>query len=162
MAFKTAADYNIVNGTFYDKRTSLVLANILDTVRRFKQTIRLYYGDTETGKDWCEENDVTGKIGRSTGRHKVPLLIAKGQDGGPHILDHCIVKVTIKDKDGVAVLWQHPKYQTPNLAIEPETDPTMLDKGYTHQVNRDGELQARFKKLAKAEKYVAVLTGKAI
>src|SRR5580704_12602052 len=50
--------------------------------------VRIYLGDPETGRDWGEENDVTGFIGRSTGREPVLLLLPGNRShGGGDILN---------------------------------------------------------------------------
>jgi hypothetical protein len=48
----------------------------LETDRKNQRKIRLFYGDTQTGQSWFDEHDVVGRIGRSTGSIKVPLLVA--------------------------------------------------------------------------------------
>lgn len=56
--------------------------------------IRVFCGDTATGEAWEEEYDIMGTVGRSTGLHKVPLLIASARSSGGHaLLDHCIVAI---------------------------------------------------------------------
>lgn len=56
--------------------------------------IRVFCGNVETGEAWEEEHDIMGTVGRSTGRFKVPLLIASSRSSGGHaILDHCIVAI---------------------------------------------------------------------
>lgn len=47
--------------------------------------VRIWLGDTQTGRAWAEENDVIGTIGRSTGTMEVPLLVEAGELAGPHL-----------------------------------------------------------------------------
>lgn len=104
-------DYKVVNGISFDQRTPNQVCNILaNYCGNRNQRVRLFYGDTTTGKDWFECYDTIGYIGRSTGTIKIPLLIATSRSlGGGAILDHCIVKITI-DKQTV---YKHPNYHAP-------------------------------------------------
>lgn len=105
------------------------------------------YGDTATGRQWVEEHDIFGYIGRSTGTNKVPLLIPKATSiGGGHILDHCIIK--IRESKGKMVLYQHPKF-TP-LVIEIREGSTL--PGYTCETWVNGECYGRHKTLAEAQR----------
>lgn len=77
--------------------------------------IRIHCGNHKTGEVWLEERDVIGRVGRSTGPQKVPLLIAtKRSSGGIHILDHCILR--IQDVSG-SDLYRDPMYRQPDLDI---------------------------------------------
>lgn len=153
----------VVNGTTYHAQTPQAVIDVLERARWSEQRIRLHYGDTKTGSDWLEEYGVTGRIGRSTGSQKIPIMIANAQSmGGPGILDHCIVKITttIQPKQ---VLYQHPKYQKPALRIAPKLAPTRYRRGTPPKIVRayrvvvlcGREEQARFKSRAAAERYVA-------
>ena len=67
--------YQVINGTSFHMETDnaviQVLCDALDTRGhgRSSRRLRLYYGDVETGRDWEEVYEVTGYIGRSTGRN---------------------------------------------------------------------------------------------
>jgi len=101
--------YKVVNGTSYNARTNPIVVQILENARLSHRRLRLFYGDRQTGKDWNEQFDVFGYVGRSTGSVKIPLLIHnKRSMGGGSILDHSIVKIT--DSRGKVILWQHPLY----------------------------------------------------
>jgi hypothetical protein len=98
--------YKEVNGTSYDVRTPNKLINILENCRRNNTRIILDYGDTTTGKSWNEVYDVTGRLGRSRGNVKVPILLHNSRSiGGSSILDHCIIG--IKESKGGKVLYSH-------------------------------------------------------
>jgi hypothetical protein len=99
--------YKIVNGTAYHADTDERIINILERARQSGQRVRIFYGDSRTGKDWMERFDTIGYIGRSGGRLRVPLLIKNSRSyGGGALLDNCIVKVTIEKE----VLYVHPNY----------------------------------------------------
>jgi hypothetical protein len=107
--------YKIVGGTAYHFDTPEAVVNIIeDALRnRFEIRLRFGYGDTKDGRDWGEQCDTTGYIGRSSGTIKVPLLLSKitSHDGGS-LLDHCIVRIESKrrkDHDFTEV-YRHPKY----------------------------------------------------
>lgn len=99
--------YKIYNGTWYCFDTSDRVIQILDNAMNKHERIRVFYGDNETGCDWCEFFDTIGYVGRSYGNVKIPLLIKNNRSiGGLGILDGSIVKITI-DK---IIVYQHPNY----------------------------------------------------
>lgn len=111
--------YKVIDGTSFHQKTSPTVCDILNRFLHSEKRLKLYYGDVETGRDWNEENDTTGTIGRSTGTSKIPLLIlTKRSHGGGAILDHCIVKI----KSGGVTLYQHPKYKAPVVEIQSGDD----------------------------------------
>ena len=106
-----------VNGTTYHKDTPAEVIRILEAYRGDRtKRLRLAYGDTETGRDWGETNDVEGYIGRSTGTQKIPLLIhSLRSTGGPAILGHCIVRIQLAK--GKRELYRHPKYHVEEATV---------------------------------------------
>ena len=99
--------YKIYNGTWYCFDTPDRVVQILDSAMNKHERIRVFYGNNETGCDWCEFFDTIGYVDRSYGNVKIPLLIKNSRSiGGPGILDGSIVKITI-DK---VVVYQHPNY----------------------------------------------------
>jgi hypothetical protein len=112
--------YKIVNGTAYHIETPDRIIEIIEEALHSDRTIclRLCLGDTVSGKDWGETNDVTGYIGRSTGDIKVPLLLkSKRSSGGGSLLDHCIIKIYIVRGHTYCPsyheVYRHPKYHLP-------------------------------------------------
>ena len=71
--------------TYFDPGTDAKAAKVLESCRTRERKVRLILGDTSTGEPWLEEHDVVGRIGRSTGSLKVPLLIEPGEHGGSAI-----------------------------------------------------------------------------
>lgn len=142
------------NGTAFHEKTDEKICAILDRYINNRNRLKLYYGDVETGRDWYEEMDTAGRIGRSTGTVKIPLLIAtKRSTGGGSILDHCIVK--IKDTETGIVLYQNVNYQKPSFEIV-ESD--MKDKGYLFNVHIDGQIYSRHKTELSAKRLIAKLS----
>jgi hypothetical protein len=110
----------IVNGTSYHEETSDAVIRVLEDARQNHTRLHISLGDQQTGKDWLEEFETHGYVGRSMGPVKVPLLIASTRSlGGGAILDHCIVRV--RESAGGRVLWQHPGYHHGDLAIRQKT-----------------------------------------
>lgn len=97
------------NGTCYHADTTKEMVMRLEHLRIFQTRCRFHWGNAKTGKDWRDNCDVLGRIGRSTGSIKIPILLYNNRSiGGGAILDHCIVKIT--ESRGGRVLYQHPKY----------------------------------------------------
>lgn len=149
------------NATWYDARTPAGVQLVLDAAMRSNHRLRIFTGDTVTGRDWMEEYDTIGRIGRSGGAMKVPLLVPKGDCGGPALLTHCIVRI-INVTTGEEV-YKHPKYHAPKMEL---AEAASYDKaeGYTHCVkmeNKDGEMEtcANFKSNAAAGHWLAFMNG---
>lgn len=139
-------DYKIINGTAYHVATPDSVVNLLEQSLKSHggQRIRVFYGDKDTGKDWLDEYDTIGFIGRSTGKIKIPLLVKRNDShGGGAVMDDCIVKITI-DKTTV---YQHSNYHIGDIEI----------KGSSIYI--DGKIQANFESPVKATNYVEFLKG---
>ena len=129
--------YNVIGGIAFHLKTPQTVCDILVSLYQTGKRIKLYYGDAKTGRDWNEEYDTTGTIGRSTGNYKIPLLIQTSRShGGGAILDDCIVKI----KSNGITLYQHPKYKAPTVEI---TDGDMAEYPFNTVVN--GTLHGRHK-----------------
>lgn len=159
-----------IRETWFDLNTPVEVRRILERYRKGDRKIRLFYGDTQTGQDWMEENDVIGTIRRSCGIFKAPLLIEEGEYSGPAILDHCIVR--LMDVESGKELYRHPKYSQPEMEIRTtegvmahsEPPKPLAVMGYTHGVwvrGKSGEFEnhVNFKSYGKACQYVAFITG---
>ena len=105
--------YKVVDGvSFYEGTNESVIKILLDAIKH-KNRIRIFYGDVESGKDWCETFDTIGTVGLSCGTEKIPLMIHSIRSmGGDAILTENIVKIT-KDKKAI---YQHPEYSC-NVSI---------------------------------------------
>jgi hypothetical protein len=148
--------YRIENGTSYDSRTPDAVIRVLENARQNRIRLHISLGETEgpsAGRDWLEENDVYGFIGRSTGSIKIPLLIHNKRSlGGPGLLDHCIVR--IRTSAGGRVLWQHPSYHHGKLEIRPKTTPLPDGRVLTVAVFREDQEQAAFESVTQARRYI--------
>lgn len=147
--------YKVANGTFYHIDTADEIIKVLENARLYDKRVRVFYGNTQTGKDWMEIYDTIGTIGRSCGSIKIPLLIkSKRSFGGGAILDHCIVKITI-DKETV---YKNPKYYLPNMEIK-EADDKLKDMGLFYSVFVDGVNTYNCKTKEKAENEILFYKG---
>jgi hypothetical protein len=144
------------SGTYYSDETPNEVINILESLRGTSQRIKMYVGDRVTGKDWMEESDKTGKIGRSTGPIKVPILLSTVDSTcGGAILDDCIVKIVTSPASTGRVLYKHPNYHQGEMIITEEGLPGNPE--YTHTMRIDGEVYSRHTSFRSAQRLVARL-----
>ena len=139
-------DYQVCDGTFYHEHTPLEVIALLESLRTDRRIVRVHYGRTneaepEPGLDWLEECDVEGRVDRSCGEIKIPLLVPVGDTGGPGILTHCLVRVCARNgKD----LYRHKHYHAPRLFAARDGDV----EGEAYLIRRaDGDVHARFSNL---------------
>ena len=144
-------NYKIKNGIAYHGETSDNVVSALEYARENNSRIRVFYGDTNTGKCWLEEHDVMGKIGRSTGRIKVPLLINNVRSlGGPSLVDHYIIRITMNKRD----IYRHPKFYIGEFEMKDS-----VHDDYPVAVYVDGENVANFEDEKKAERWIKFMKG---
>lgn len=143
----------IVNGTTYPDGTSQAVVNCLEAARTSGQKIRVFYG--ENGRDWLEEHDTLGTVGRSMGSEKIPLLIKSPISyGGGAILVNSIVRIQANDKQyGIRDLYKDPNYSRPVLSIR-TGNPLM-----SYPVFADDEHVATFDTCEKAERWIKFMRG---
>lgn len=141
-----------VNGTTYDSRTPDTVQRALESARSSGARVRLFYGDTATGKAWAEEYHVAGTVGRSMGPIKIPLLIANARSmGGGGILDHCIVAIATGPN---RFSYRHDSFDVGEWRVVPSDLPE-----YAAAVTHNGAIHARFKTATAATRYVAFMRG---
>ena len=101
----TTQKYKVVNDTSYHQETPDDLIKVLERARENRTRIVVDYGDVKTGESWGEVHDIAGYVGRSTGTHKIPLLVHNARSlGGGALLDHCIL--TVKTSKGKRELYK--------------------------------------------------------
>jgi hypothetical protein len=161
----------VVNGTSYAEHTPDAVIRVLEQAREARTRIRVRLGFTEQhedvlsgkavlGRDWLDEFECEGTVGRSMGPQRVPLLINNARSmGGGVVSTDCIVRII--DTKTKRVLYSHPKYHTGNFKIVPVDELVAATVSFrhggpllTHAVTRDGEEQARFETKEKAERWV--------
>lgn len=141
------------NQVHYYTATPDAVIQVLERARDNHTRLHISYGDRVTGRDWLEEFESYGYVGRSTGRSPIPLLVHNQRSmGGGALMSDNIVR--IRTSSGGRVLWQHPSYHHGVIVIRP-TDPLTLPNGrvLTAMVERDGDEQARFFNIEGARRY---------
>lgn len=150
-------NYKLANGTSYDSRTPDAVVGVLESARQSRTRLHISLGETEgpnAGRDWLEEFETHGYVGRSMGPVKVPILLANRRSlGGGAVLDHHIVR--IRQSAGGRILYQHPEYHFGELVIRPKAEPVALPDGrvLTVDVLRDGQLHAAFENMERARRW---------
>jgi hypothetical protein len=150
--------------TLFHPQTPVDLCRRLERAREQNARVRIVLGDAATGRAWLEEHDLIGRIGRSCGPMRVPLLLEEGESGGPALLDHCIVKLI--DLDRHKTLYCHGSFHVPDLHIRSigADEEGLARQGYTHcveQLSDEGTLTtvARFRSHPDACHWVAFVAG---
>lgn len=149
------------SATWYDARTPAGVQVALEAALRSNDRMRIFNGDSVTGRDWMEEYDTIGRVGRSCGAMKVPLLVPKGEDGGSALLTDCIVRIVNVTK-GIEV-YRHSLYHIPKMELVEAASYDKVD-GFTHSVkmqNKDGEMDTcgNFKSESAAAHWLAFMAG---
>ena len=142
------------DGTYYDARAEDSVIGMLDTLRKLRTVVILSYGDKKDGRQWLEENDITGRVGRSWGPVKMPLIVKNGSIGGSHILDHCLVRIRNKKTGGV--IWQHKTWYLPTFHWR-LTEEVNTAKYLPLEVLAYGNVVARFRDLKTAKQWCHVI-----
>jgi len=139
----------VVNGTSYGEKTPPEVIRILEDSRHTGRRLRLHYGDPETGRDWLDEWGMTGKISRSMGPEKIPIIISSSRAvGGGGILDSCVVRV--RAAAGGAELYRHPLYHQATFTTA--ENPAFPDVPF--EILADGKPHARFATAEKRAKWL--------
>lgn len=117
--------YKVCNDTWYSQKTPDDVIRVIEQARKSQTRIIIRLGymtqaDADAaglggvvGRDWLEENDCTGRVGRSMGPVKAPLMIVKPSDRGGGCIgtDHIVRIVTTLGQE----LYRHPQYHRPDL-----------------------------------------------
>ena len=92
------------------------LIHVLLTAYSYNFRVRIWYGDKETGRSWNEEYDTTGRIGRTTGNIKIPILVKTSRSwGGGAVLVGSIIRIDdIEDK---RTLWKVPNFHVEDMKV---------------------------------------------
>jgi hypothetical protein len=143
-------------GTHFHPDTVPEVARILDSCLASGAKIRLFLGDAATGVAWHEENDVVGRIGRSTGPCKVPLMVSGKDSGGPALLEHCIVGILAK---GGRWLWKHPTLDLGRWTVEPIDHTARSGSRFAAACLVNGTLHSRHTSPTGAQRLVDFMLG---
>ena len=130
----------MVDGVSFYEGTNEIVINVLLDAMNHKDRIRIFFGDSESGTDWCETYDTMGTIGLSCGPAKVPLLIHNIRSmGGDAISTDSIVKITRNKK----VVYQHPNYNC-DIKFNGDYIVDSNDKEIMHFWSEDENKRKRF------------------
>jgi len=140
----------------YNKNTPPQVREILERYLHTNTRVRIFYGDAKTGRDWLEEYDTQGYIGRSTGTKPIALLVNNRRSlGGGAILTHCIVKITVNKR----TIYEHPHYHQPVFS-RGAPHSALLHAGYKACVYAGSTNIANFKTDKQAERWIEFIKGK--
>ena len=146
--------------TWFDGRTPEPVQQAFEQLRKTRRRVRVFYGDAKTGRAWLHESDVIGRLSRSGGAMKLPLLMVDKM-GGSALLSHCIVRLI--DLTAGLEVYRHPQFHLPAMHVEKASKE---DKawGFTHKVyteRTDGtrEAVANFHSETKARLWVSFMAG---
>lgn len=89
----------------YDAKTPEDLCNIIDNLFTSRERIVVDYGNTKTKESWNETFDTKGRIGRSTGVVKIPLLVYNSRSYGGGALSTASI-LCIKTTKGGLIKYQ--------------------------------------------------------
>ena len=136
------------------------LMTILFNSCAYNFRIRIWYGDPETGRSWNEEYNTMGRIGRTTGNIKIPILVKNSRSwGGGAVLVESIIRIDdIEDK---RTLWKVPNFHVEDMKVYE----IFGNKNYKYQVAKLSEdsgkwkEQASFKTEKQAHNWVAFMKG---
>lgn len=135
------------------------LMNIILRAYKYKFRIRVFYGDIHTGRSWNEDHDVMGKIGRTCGAIKIPILLRrKDSHYGEALLLSSVIRIDdIEDK---RTLWKLPNFHVEKMTIE-----SRESKDYPFavmQTQDNGAISniANFKTEIQAQKWIDFMEGK--
>ena len=141
-----------INGTTFNDGTPAAVAEALERARATGERVRFWLGDPETGEDWGDENDVTGKVGRSTGPVKVPLLLANSRSrGGSAILAQHIIRLQVAGRE----VYRAANYREAVYVLRHEGPGDLRERVY-----RDGVNVANFRTERAALRWIDFMAGK--
>lgn len=134
------------------------LWNLLSSLVHSGRRVRIWYGDTETGRSWNEEHEVTGTIGRSCGNIKIPLLLKNSRSyGGGALLDDCIVR--IDDIHQKRTLYKHESFHVEKLEVEIDSGSEYPYRVMQHKDSGEVQNVANFKDNNTAFRWIDFMNG---
>lgn len=141
--------------TFFEPGTPLKVQQVLENARKRQVRCRIWLGDPLTGLAWLEEHEVVGRIARSRGPLRVPLLIPKERESsGGAISTSAVIRVDFQGT--VHPAYKHARFHLPNLEIQHA--PAHVPE-YPYEVLADGKVHARFLDMGSAAAWVAFQHG---
>jgi hypothetical protein len=146
------ANSSLASRTYWAPGTPEAVRRVLASAWKSRINVRLVYGDPDTGCDHLQEFDTVGRIGRTGGLLKSPILVPEGECGGSIVSSDRLVRII--NWDTGRELYRHPLYQVPELSL------CVSDvAGYAWEALHEGTVHARFKSIGEAGAWVAFMTG---
>jgi hypothetical protein len=146
--------YKVIAGTFYDATAPDAVIMALETARARGARVRLFIGDPATGKAWQEEYDVCGRVSRTMGPVKAPLLINNARSLGGGIIGAAHV-VAVMTAPG-CFLYKHPTFYTGTFKAVASDMPEYKSAAIDAET---GGIIARFKHETGARRWVDFMHG---
>lgn len=146
-----AANANCL-GTWFAADTPHLVQRTIDRLIHTEEAVRIFYGDPNSGRANTDEYGTIGRVHRSAGVLRVPLLIEEDEPGGVPINDARIVRI-VRLGDG-RNLYRHPGFHVPTMLIVHDEHPQ-----FQVSVLVDGVVEARFDRYSKACHWVAFMGG---
>lgn len=144
------------NDLYFRDGTDERVMRVLEQASKSQVRIRIFLGDPKTGEEWFETNDVMGRVGRTTGQIKVPILVPNVNSwGGTAISTNCIVKITIDRK----IVYQCANYKVPQFATKPVEFKGGRGVGVFAKTAAGGKHLASCETQAKADNFIRFLKG---
>jgi hypothetical protein len=124
--------------------------------------LRLFYGDPATGRDWIDEFETTGFIGRSMGPMRVPLIMEPLLDDVRDITSsnysgaiNTVNVLRIIDVRRAEEVYRAKNYVLPQFAIEVKEGKA----SHPVEVKREGKTVAAFTGHEEAAEWIAFIQG---
>lgn len=149
-----AARPDLNERTFFQANTPEAVKTVLEHSRKTGAKLRIFLGNTDTGRAWLDEFETVGRVGRSMGPQQVPLLIVGNSGGGGAISTSSIVRISCAHT--LRPLYSHPSFNVTPLEVRAGTV-----AGYPSEVwdTEKNDCVARFKTAKKAAQWVAFMRG---
>ena len=130
-----------------------VLSSLVHSGRR----VRIWYGDTETGRSWNVESEFAGTIGRSNGKIAIPILIKNSRSYGGALLDDCIIRIDdIKEK---RTIYRLDNFHVEKLEVEIESGSEYPYRVMQHKDSGEVQNVANFRDSNAALRWIGFMNG---
>lgn len=158
-ALAEMAAQGVKSPTWFAEGTPLKVQRVLEQCRTKGNTVRVWFGDPRTGRDGLNEFEVYGRIGRSGGTIRAPLLCTDDYGGGTMFTDRILRIVDVQSRKE---LYRHPKWHLPEIELRPNPDPKTRAEGYAVEALVEGHTHARFRDDADAAYWLAMMAGRSL
>lgn len=95
---------------FFEEGTNEQVKRVLEDCFKSNTRIVVDYGDILTGNSWNECYNISGTVGRTAGKIKIPILVYNSRSLGGGAIS-CASIVAIKTSKGKKLLYTHENYK---------------------------------------------------